>query len=146
MNYTKTFAVMFLHMHADEMAYTFLPELSSIVPTVNINRCAFSFIFNRSYKHCRKMSEDKIQGNTRVETAERRTIPEKDGRLKSLLKKSYLTRWVGVSDGSDLSSHPHHERPHQVDFARSGSNTLYICQPHCILRQSLVANSINLHL
>lgn len=59
-----------------------------------------------------------MQGNIWVETAERRIVPEKDGRLKSLLKKSYLTRWVGGSDGSDISSHPHHESPHNMDFAR----------------------------
>lgn len=53
-----------------------------------------------------------------METAERRMVSEKDGKLKSLLKKTYLTRWVGGSDGSDILAHLHNEKPHQVDFAR----------------------------
>ncbi|KAH6789912.1 myosin heavy chain-like protein [Perilla frutescens var. frutescens] len=64
-----------------------------------------------------KISQDRIQGNDLVETAEQRIVPEKDGKFKSLLKKTYLTRWVGASDGSDVSAR--HERPHHnVDFAR----------------------------
>ncbi|XP_042061512.1 ribosome-binding protein 1-like isoform X1 [Salvia splendens] len=65
-----------------------------------------------------KISQDKVQGIDPVETAERRMVPEKDGKLKSLLKKTYLTRWVGGSDGSDILAHLHNEKPHQVDFAR----------------------------
>ncbi|KAG6424981.1 hypothetical protein SASPL_115404 [Salvia splendens] len=70
------------------------------------------------YNDCRKISQDKVQGIDPVETAERRMVPEKDGKLKSLLKKTYLTRWVGGSDGSDILAHLHNEKPHQVDFAR----------------------------
>lgn len=65
--------------------------------------------------------QDKIQGNNLVGTgtADHRIAPEKDGKLKSLLKKTYLTRWVGGSDGSDISSHRQHESPHHhMDFAR----------------------------
>ncbi|XP_042062305.1 centrosomal protein of 128 kDa-like isoform X2 [Salvia splendens] len=66
-----------------------------------------------------KTSQDhQVQGINPVETAERRMVPEKDGKLKSLLRKSYLTRWVGGSDGSDILAHRHNEKPHQVDFAR----------------------------
>ncbi|KAG6421919.1 hypothetical protein SASPL_118479 [Salvia splendens] len=71
------------------------------------------------YNDCRKTSQDhQVQGINPVETAERRMVPEKDGKLKSLLRKSYLTRWVGGSDGSDILAHRHNEKPHQVDFAR----------------------------
>ncbi|XP_057788131.1 uncharacterized protein LOC131005262 isoform X2 [Salvia miltiorrhiza] len=65
-----------------------------------------------------KIGQDKVQGVNPVETAERRMVPEKDGKLKSLLKKTYLTRWVGGSEGSDILAHLHNDRPHQVDFAR----------------------------
>ncbi|KAL8060742.1 hypothetical protein ABFX02_02G045000 [Erythranthe guttata] len=54
-----------------------------------------------------KMNEGKHLG----ETVERRTVQEKDGRLKNLLKKSYLTRWVGGSDDYEKPSH-------HMDFAR----------------------------
>ncbi|KAL0422536.1 UNVERIFIED_CONTAM: hypothetical protein Slati_3276500 [Sesamum latifolium] len=66
-----------------------------------------------------KISQDKIQGKQSGEIAERRTVPEKDGKLKNLLKKSYLTRWVGGSDGNDADAHHHYEKTsHHMDFAR----------------------------
>lgn len=52
-----------------------------------------------------------MQGKNLVETAERRILPEKDGKFKNLLKRTYLTRWVGGSDGSDADDH-------HMDFAR----------------------------
>ncbi|KAL0356918.1 UNVERIFIED_CONTAM: hypothetical protein Scaly_1377500 [Sesamum calycinum] len=66
-----------------------------------------------------KISQDKIQGKQSGEIAERRIVPEKDGKLKNLLKKSYLTRWVGGSDGSNADAHHHYEKTtHHMDFAR----------------------------
>ncbi|KAK4437979.1 hypothetical protein Salat_0132000 [Sesamum alatum] len=66
-----------------------------------------------------KINQDKTQGKQSVETTERRTVPEKDGKFKNLLKRSYLTRWVGGSDGNDADAHHHYEKPsHHMDFAR----------------------------
>lgn len=66
---------------------------------------------------CRKIDGDKIPGKSWGETS----IPEKDGKLKNLLKRSsYLTRWVGVSDAAtDADAHQHNEKPNRHrDFAR----------------------------
>ncbi|KAI3445882.1 hypothetical protein Pfo_002547 [Paulownia fortunei] len=66
-----------------------------------------------------KISQDKIQGKHSGEIGERRIVQEKDGKFKNLLKRSYLTRWVGGSDGSDADAHLHYEKPnHPMDFAR----------------------------
>ncbi|PIM98046.1 hypothetical protein CDL12_29477 [Handroanthus impetiginosus] len=66
-----------------------------------------------------KISQEKTQGKHSDEIGERRIIQEKDGKLKNLLKRSYLTRWVGSSDGSDSDAHLHYEKPnHNMDFAR----------------------------
>ncbi|KAL8541592.1 hypothetical protein ACS0TY_002747 [Phlomoides rotata] len=65
-----------------------------------------------------KTARDNIQGKSWGETAER-SIPEKDGKLRNLLKRSYLTRWVGASDASDADAHQHNEKPNcHMDFAR----------------------------
>ncbi|KAL6517500.1 hypothetical protein OROMI_033201 [Orobanche minor] len=63
-----------------------------------------------------KSSQEKIQVKQSGETGERKTAQEKDGKLKNLLKRNYLTRWVGGSDGSDADVY---EQPkHHMDFAR----------------------------
>lgn len=73
----------------------------------------------RDAHSCRKIREDKMPGQNLGETGDKqRTAQEKDGKLKNLLKKSYLTRWVGGSDASDADSHLHYEKPtHHMDFA-----------------------------
>lgn len=72
-----------------------------------------------SYMLQERISQDKIQGTQSGEIAERRIVPEKDGKLKNLLKKSYFTRWVGGSDGNNADGHHHYEKTsHHMDFAR----------------------------
>ncbi|KAL6498366.1 hypothetical protein OROHE_026734 [Orobanche hederae] len=63
-----------------------------------------------------KCSQEKIQVKQSGETGERKTAQEKDGKLKNLLKRNYLTRWVGGSDGSDANVYE--QTKHHMDFAR----------------------------
>ncbi|KAG8368490.1 hypothetical protein BUALT_Bualt15G0051100 [Buddleja alternifolia] len=66
-----------------------------------------------------KTVEDKVQGKHMGETGERKIIQEKDGKLKNLLKRTYLTRWVGGSDGNDADSHVNYDKSnYHMDFAR----------------------------
>lgn len=68
------------------------------------------------------------QENLLVDSGERRIITrEGDGRLKSLLKKTYLNRWIGNVDslGTDAESHlsnegnfPNRRSSYSMDFAR----------------------------
>ncbi|GFP88640.1 hypothetical protein PHJA_001007700 [Phtheirospermum japonicum] len=64
-----------------------------------------------------RRGQEKIQGKQSSELGERKIAQEKDGKLKILLKKSYLPRWAGGSDGSDADVY---EQPkqHHMDFAR----------------------------
>ncbi|KAK6159197.1 hypothetical protein DH2020_006511 [Rehmannia glutinosa] len=62
-----------------------------------------------------QINQEKTQGKQPGEIGERKNAQEKDGKLKNLLKKTYLTRWVGGSDGSDAD----YEQPkNHMDFAR----------------------------
>ncbi|WRX14293.1 hypothetical protein QQP08_006780 [Theobroma cacao] len=64
----------------------------------------------------RKISNEMKQGNVLAEVANRRIITsERDGRLRNLLKKTYLRRWVGAIDarGSEAEA-----QPSSMDFAR----------------------------
>ncbi|KAK6159204.1 hypothetical protein DH2020_006518 [Rehmannia glutinosa] len=62
-----------------------------------------------------QINQEKTQGKQSGEIGERKNAQEKDGKLKNLLKRTYLTRWVGGSDGSDAD----YEQPkHHMDFAR----------------------------
>ncbi|XVE49342.1 hypothetical protein DITRI_Ditri01bG0075800 [Diplodiscus trichospermus] len=45
-----------------------------------------------------KISNDMKQGNVLAEVADRRIVTYGDGRLRNLLKKTYLKRWVGALD------------------------------------------------
>ncbi|KAI4298577.1 hypothetical protein L6164_032119 [Bauhinia variegata] len=67
------------------------------------------------------------QGKAVVETGERKlVIHEKDGRLRNLLKKTYLRRWVGPQDasGNEIENDPNYEgkffnwRSSNIDSAR----------------------------
>ncbi|KAK6241201.1 hypothetical protein SCA6_006590 [Theobroma cacao] len=63
-----------------------------------------------------KISNEMKQGNVLAEVANRRIITsERDGRLRNLLKKTYLRRWVGAIDarGSEAEA-----QPSSMDFAR----------------------------
>lgn len=63
-----------------------------------------------------KINEDKLEGKHSGEAVEQRTVQEKDRRLKNLLRRTYLTRWVGSSEGNNADSH---EKPnHHTDYAR----------------------------
>ncbi|KAL4354006.1 hypothetical protein GQ457_06G003010 [Hibiscus cannabinus] len=63
-----------------------------------------------------KISNEKKQGNVLAEVADRRVVTyEKDGKLKNLLKKTYLSRWVGALDaGGNEAEAP----PNSMDFVR----------------------------
>ncbi|KAM3291419.1 putative protein MYH16 isoform X1 [Capsicum chacoense] len=83
---------------------------------------------NRDYQVLQeKVNEASRQGKSLGEIAVKRTLQEKDGRLKNLLKTSYLRRWTGIqdSDVNDADTHRDSEanfadrRPtNNVDFAR----------------------------
>uniref|UniRef100_M1CF25 Uncharacterized protein n=1 Tax=Solanum tuberosum TaxID=4113 RepID=M1CF25_SOLTU len=70
-------------------------------------------------KCCRKVNQASRQGKSLGEIAVKRTLQEKDGRLKNLLKTSYLRRWTGIqdSDGNDADTHRDSEA-NNMDFAR----------------------------
>ncbi|GMJ06822.1 maternal effect embryo arrest 13 [Hibiscus trionum] len=61
-----------------------------------------------------KISNEMKQGNVLAEVADRRIVTyEKDGKLKNLLKKTYLRRWVGALDaGGNEAEAP----PNSMDF------------------------------
>ncbi|CAN4112088.1 unnamed protein product [Withania somnifera] len=74
-----------------------------------------------------KVNQVSRQGKSLGEIAVKRILQEKDGRLKNLLKTSYLRRWTGIqdSDGNDADTHRDSEpnfadrRPtDNMDFAR----------------------------
>ncbi|CAA0814238.1 myosin heavy chain-related [Striga hermonthica] len=60
-----------------------------------------------------KSSQESVQGKPASEIfgGEIKAGQEKDSKLKNLLRKSYLTRWVGGSEGSGADTH-------HMDFAR----------------------------
>ncbi|XWS39855.1 hypothetical protein CRYUN_Cryun18bG0090600 [Craigia yunnanensis] len=63
-----------------------------------------------------KISNEMKQGNVLAEVADRRIVTyERDGRLRNLLKKTYLRRWVGALDdrGNEAEA-----QPNSMDFAR----------------------------
>lgn len=74
-----------------------------------------------------KVNQASRQGKSLGEIAVKRPLQEKDGRLKNLLKTTYLRRWTGIqdSDGNDAETHRDSEanfadrRPtNNMDFAR----------------------------
>lgn len=71
-----------------------------------------------------KISRDMRKGKHLVEI-EGRTIQEKDGRIKNLLKRTYLRNWVVGYDGTHADAHVNHEgnfndkkSNYNMDFAR----------------------------
>ncbi|XP_021277781.1 protein Spindly-B isoform X2 [Herrania umbratica] len=63
-----------------------------------------------------KISNEMKQGNVLAEAANRRIITyERDGRLRNLLKKTYLRRWVGAIDARESEAEA---QPSSMDFAR----------------------------
>ncbi|XP_022896872.1 myosin heavy chain, cardiac muscle isoform isoform X1 [Olea europaea var. sylvestris] len=72
-----------------------------------------------------RISQDMKKGKHLVETEEGRTIQEKDGRIKNLLKRTYLRNWVVGYDGNHAEAHVNHEgnftdrkSNYNMDFAR----------------------------
>ena len=64
----------------------------------------------------RKISNEMKEGNVLAEVADRRiSTYERDGKLKNLLKKTYLRHWVGALDarGNEAEAHSN-----SMDFAR----------------------------
>lgn len=81
-------------------------------------------------KCCRKVNQVSRQGKFFGEIAVKRTLQEKDGRLKNLLKTSYLRRWTGIqdSDGNDVDTH----RDSEANFAdRRPTNNMDIAR-YCL--------------
>lgn len=78
---------------------------------------------------CRKISHDMKQGNFLAHIGEKRNATlERDGKLKNLLKKTYLRRWIGALDysGNQAEAHLNSEgnfsgrkSNYSMDFARS---------------------------
>ncbi|KAK8613580.1 hypothetical protein V6N13_101338 [Hibiscus sabdariffa] len=63
-----------------------------------------------------KISIEMKQGNVLAEVADRRVVAyEKDGKLKNMLKKTYLRRWVGAPDAGGNEAEP---PPNSMDFVR----------------------------
>ncbi|EOX98490.1 Myosin heavy chain-related protein, putative isoform 2 [Theobroma cacao] len=76
----------------------------------------YQLLQERLHTYHRKISNEMKQGNVLAEVANRRIITsERDGRLRNLLKKTYLRRWVGAIDarGSEAEA-----QPSSMDFAR----------------------------
>lgn len=47
----------------------------------------------------RRIGQETSRGNSSAEVGDRRLVTHgRDGKLKSLLKKTYLSRWVGTPD------------------------------------------------
>ncbi|XAR52933.1 hypothetical protein NMG60_11021269 [Bertholletia excelsa] len=67
-----------------------------------------------------KINNEMKQGNHLAEIGERRTIQERDGRLKNLLKRTYLKRWIGPLDsfGNEAGAHLNYEGNCRMDIAR----------------------------
>ncbi|KAK2664848.1 hypothetical protein Ddye_003422 [Dipteronia dyeriana] len=68
-----------------------------------------------------KISDEMKQGKAWAEIREKRVgAPERDGRLKNLLKKTNLGRWIGPLDfsGSGTQAHVNNEGVTSIDFAR----------------------------
>uniref|UniRef100_A0A5B6YQB4 Putative myosin-10 isoform X1 n=1 Tax=Davidia involucrata TaxID=16924 RepID=A0A5B6YQB4_DAVIN len=73
-----------------------------------------------------KISHEMKQGKLLADIGERRIFQERDGRLKNLLKKTYLKRWIGTLDpnGDEAEAHLNYEgnvanrRANSLDFAR----------------------------
>lgn len=73
---------------------------------------------------CRKITREK-QENLLAETGEKRIVQDRDGRLKNILKKTYLRRWIDPLDASGNEAETHHEgiisnkrSNYNIDFAR----------------------------
>lgn len=86
-----------------------------------------------------KVNQVSRQGKSFGEIAVKRTLQEKDGRLKNLLKTSYLRRWTGIqdSDGNDADTH----RDSEANFAdRRPTNNMDIARmkiENATLKESL---------
>ncbi|XP_051147108.1 uncharacterized protein LOC127262461 [Andrographis paniculata] len=63
-----------------------------------------------------KINKDRTVHNL-SETVDQKTVQqERDGKIRNLLKRTYLTRWVGASDGNNSESY---DKPnHQMDYAK----------------------------
>ena len=78
---------------------------------------------------CRKISYDMKPGNYLANNGEKRgSALERDGKLKNLLKKTYLRRWIGTFDhsGNQTEAHLNNEgnfsggkSNYSMDFTRS---------------------------
>ncbi|XP_022763528.1 putative ciliary rootlet coiled-coil protein 2 isoform X8 [Durio zibethinus] len=96
---------------------TFLAKLKMEVTNEKVKALLELAQLKRKYqllqeKNCHEMK----QGNVLAEVADRRIgTYERDGRLRNLLKKTYLRRWVGALDtrGNEAEA-----QPNSMDFAR----------------------------
>lgn len=71
---------------------------------------------------CRKISNGMKQGKDLAEIGENRLVtPDRDGRLRNLLKKTYLRRWIGAQDLSGQDSRTHLNNAEDMTARRSGS-------------------------
>lgn len=78
---------------------------------------------------CRKISHYIKPGNYLANIGEKRGAAlERDGKLKNLLKKTYLRRWIGTLDYSGVQTEAHlnnegdfsgGQSNYSIDFARS---------------------------
>ncbi|XP_024960228.1 paramyosin isoform X2 [Cynara cardunculus var. scolymus] len=71
-----------------------------------------------------KLNDNVKQGKVLIDSEEKSTIHDKDGRLKSLLKKTYFSQWINhplSSHGSESGAHQ--EYAHNIS-KKSASNTM----------------------
>ena len=82
-------------------------------------------------KSCRNVNHDKREGQACAASGGQRIIQDRDGKLKNLLKKTYLRHWVGNidSDTDNAVTHLNYEghfnqkkSTSSVDFARFMEN------------------------
>lgn len=87
---------------------------------------------------CRKDNQDIKQGKSHSEIGGKKTVQDGEGRLKNLLKKTYLKRWVGDSEGIDAESYLSSE-VNSIGFARLVQIYFCYCVPQIPCEFSLVA-------
>ena len=76
---------------------------------------------------CRKSGQEVKRGNVLADIGGKKLLPfERDGKLKNLLKRTYLRRWIGTLDISGDEAEVYHNnegklfsgRSNSMDFAR----------------------------
>lgn len=72
---------------------------------------------------CRNIGKEIKQGKALVDIGGKKIVTERDGKLKNLLKRTYLGRWIGPLDviGHEAEVHQNNEGKF---FSRRSSNSM----------------------